>query len=183
MGDPSKLYQTLHFSSSSAIVDIGDSFQEPILSGAETNVTYTSSNIDVASVNATTGKVTIKDIGTTKITATAEATEEYNMGSTSYTLTVKPLEELYDFTNPEALGFTFPNTASREIIIDKDIIMGTVTMSVTHGSNTETRFYKNSNNEIYLGVYSGGDITFCVPNNYRIDQISFTPKKGEKLDG
>lgn len=183
MGDPSKLYQTLHFSSYSATVDIGDSFQEPILSGAETNVTYTSSNIDVASVNATTGKVTIKDIGTTKITATAEATEEYNMGSTSYTLTVKPLEEFYDFTNPEALGFTFPNTASREIIIDKDIIMGTVTMSVTHGSNTETRFYKNTNNEIYLGVYLGGSIAFCVPDSYTIDKISFSPKKGENLEG
>lgn len=183
MGDPSKLYQTLHFSSSSATVDIGDSFQEPILSGAETNVTYTSSNIDVASVNATTGKVTIKDIGTTKITATAEATEEYNMGSTSYTLTVKPLEELYDFTNPEAFGFSFPNTANREIIIDKDIIMGTVTMSVTHGNSERTRFYKNNNNEVYLGVYQGGSISFHVPDNYAIEKIYFTHKGGGTLDG
>lgn len=54
------------------------------------NVTYSSSNEEVATVDATTGKVTIVATGTTNITASTEENDEYNAGSASYTLTVTP---------------------------------------------------------------------------------------------
>lgn len=52
------------------------------------SVTYTSSNKDVATVDATTGKVTIVGAGTATITATAAETPSYKKASAEYTLTV-----------------------------------------------------------------------------------------------
>ena len=51
-------------------------------------VTYSSSNADVATVNKSTGEVTILKAGETTITATAAATENYAVATQSYTLTV-----------------------------------------------------------------------------------------------
>ena len=52
-------------------------------------VTYTSSNPAVATVDSD-GKVTIVGAGTTTITASAAATQNYKGAEVSYTLTVKP---------------------------------------------------------------------------------------------
>ena len=65
-------------------------FTEP-LTGAETKVTYTSSKPSVATVNATTGEVTIVGAGETTITATAAETDVYASASVSYTLKVNKL--------------------------------------------------------------------------------------------
>lgn len=54
----------------------------------EMEVAYSSSNTAVATVNATTGEVTIKGVGETTISASSEATDVYVAGSASYTLTV-----------------------------------------------------------------------------------------------
>ena len=65
---------------------IGSSYTGQSVSGAKTEVTYTSSNTDVATVSGTT--VTVKALGTTTITATAAASGEYKAGSASYTLRI-----------------------------------------------------------------------------------------------
>ena len=51
-------------------------------------VTYSSSNADVATVNESTGEVTILKAGKTTITAAATATDDYAAATQSYTLTV-----------------------------------------------------------------------------------------------
>ena len=51
-------------------------------------ITYSSDNTEVAEVNAATGDVTIKGVGTAKITAVSAATTIYSGSSASYTLTV-----------------------------------------------------------------------------------------------
>ena len=60
----------------------------PTLSGAKTPVTYSSSDTQVATVEATTGRVTVRGVGKTVITATAEASDEYKSATASYTLKV-----------------------------------------------------------------------------------------------
>ena len=50
--------------------------------------TFSSSNTNVATVNATTGEVTVVSVGTTTITATAAKTSDYKAGEAEYTLTV-----------------------------------------------------------------------------------------------
>ncbi len=67
---------------------IGETFNAPTVEGAMTPVTYTSSNPEVATVDATTGAVTLVEPGTTTITATAEESDVYKAASASYNLTV-----------------------------------------------------------------------------------------------
>ena len=70
-------------------VNLGQAFTAPALTKA-TNaaVTYASDKETVATVDATTGAVTLVGEGTARITATAEANDEYRAGSASYLLTV-----------------------------------------------------------------------------------------------
>ena len=76
------------FSKAAETATVGQAFTAPTLSGAKTTVTYKSSNTAVATVNETTGAVTLVGAGSTTITATAAATTEYNSATASYTLTV-----------------------------------------------------------------------------------------------
>ena len=72
---------------------LGEPFTAPDLTKA-TNapVTFSSDKETVATVDAATGAATIVGVGTARITATAEANEEYKAGSASYLLTVtKPV--------------------------------------------------------------------------------------------
>ena len=55
---------------------------------AGSTVTYSGGNTDVATVNKTTGEVTILKAGETTITAAATATDDYAAATQSYTLTV-----------------------------------------------------------------------------------------------
>lgn len=182
-GDPDKKTQTLQFSATALTIYLGDAFTPPTLRGAMTDVTFSSSNTAVATIDENTGEVTIIDAGTTTITATASADDSYNTGTAFYTLTVKLTEELFDFTTPESLGFATPQQ-SRETAVDSDIIQGSVTISVTHGATTNTRFYNSKSEGVFLGLYAdGGGITFSVPDEHIIETIEFNPVASSDLKG
>ena len=68
----------------------GDSKFTYVATGAVNGsaVTYSSGNTDVATVNKTTGEVTILKAGETTITAAATATDDYAAATQTYTLTV-----------------------------------------------------------------------------------------------
>lgn len=85
-----RVSRNLEFSETTASATYGEDFTEPTLEGVKDGVEYTSSNAAVATVNATTGEVTLKGPGETTITATAPANETHFEGSASYTLTVTP---------------------------------------------------------------------------------------------
>lgn len=80
--------QTLSFPKEAYNATIGTPFEAPVLSGAQTTVTYTSSNTAAATVNESTGAITLVAAGTTTITAMAAANETYKKGTASYELTV-----------------------------------------------------------------------------------------------
>ena len=61
---------------------------KPTLSNAFGTVTYSSSNEEIASVDAESGDVTVNGRGTVKITATAAGNSQYKPGSASYTLNI-----------------------------------------------------------------------------------------------
>ena len=89
--------QTLTFETALYEFVVADaaSFTGQAVSGAKTTVTYSSSNEDVATVNATTGVVTLTgETGTVIITATAAQTSEYKEAVASYSVVV---------TNPNAV--------------------------------------------------------------------------------
>lgn len=74
----------------------GDQFDEPELkvTGGEFQVTYSSSNTNVATVDSSTGEVTIKSAGKTTITATIEETDEHFGATRSYQLRITPKIEM-----------------------------------------------------------------------------------------
>ena len=68
-----------------------DTFEAPALNNPNgLTVTYTSSNTDVATVNATTGELSYVSsaVGTAKITATFVANDWYKVGSANYTINI-----------------------------------------------------------------------------------------------
>jgi len=91
LGEPEapKTKQELSFPEASYSIVMGEPFTAPVLSGAMTDVTYSSSKEEVATVGDN-GAVTLVGPGTTVITATAAADETYASASASYTLIVSP---------------------------------------------------------------------------------------------
>lgn len=100
--EPVKKDPGLVFSETDVTATIGEPFTAPTLTKETTaEVTYSSDNEEVATVDAQTGEVTIVSLGTAKITAQAAENDEYAAGSASYTITVK---------NPVLTEVTLPYT-------------------------------------------------------------------------
>ncbi len=79
----------LSFPEGTYTVNLGEEFTAPALTKAtDAAATYTSSNEEVATVDAATGAVTVLAAGTTVIKATTPATATYKAGEASYTLNV-----------------------------------------------------------------------------------------------
>ncbi|MBR3728616.1 MAG: chitobiase/beta-hexosaminidase C-terminal domain-containing protein [Muribaculaceae bacterium] len=138
-GDPTpgKTDVELEFSSSTATATLGQTFTAPTLTvdpeEAASEVVYSSSNTDVATVDASTGAVTLVAAGTTTITAEISGSETYKDTSDSYTLTVKP-----DLTNAAILDFTevdywTPNLpdSDHKITDEQSFNDGTYTVKIT----------------------------------------------------
>lgn len=88
-GDPSLKAAEVAFEEAAYEAVIGNAFESPKATKATTAaLAYSSSQPEVATVDAVTGAVTLVAPGTTVITAKAEANNEYNAGEASYTLTV-----------------------------------------------------------------------------------------------
>lgn len=88
-------YKVFAFSETAATATMGSEFTAPTLTNEyETTVSYSSSNTEVATVDASTGAVTLVAAGETTITATD------GTNSASYTLTVKsqPSENVDEIT-------------------------------------------------------------------------------------
>ncbi len=91
--DDSKANVTLSFPKDAYSADVAEgasSFEAPTASSvpAITGITYSSSNPAVATVNETTGAVTLIKKGITTITASFAGNDDYNSADVSYTLTV-----------------------------------------------------------------------------------------------
>lgn len=88
--DDGRLPQTPSFSPAEVNYDMAGSaaLVKPDLSNAIGTVTYSSSNAAVASVDASTGDVTVHGRGTVEIIATAAGNSQYKPGSASYTLVI-----------------------------------------------------------------------------------------------
>ena len=78
--------------------DLSEPFTAPTLTKAtDAAATFASSNPEVATVDATTGAVSLVAAGQTTITATTPETDTYAAGSASYTLTVIDLSAMAKF--------------------------------------------------------------------------------------
>ena len=112
----------------------GDADFTVIATGAQTDstVTYASSDEKVAAVDADTGLVTIKGVGTTVITATASETASYNAATAQYTLTVSKKTVTMPFTDVKSGSYY------------EDAVYWGVENGIIYGT-TETTFEPNTN--------------------------------------
>ncbi|MGM9656998.1 MAG: hypothetical protein ACI3ZA_07520, partial [Alloprevotella sp.] len=132
--------------------EVGGTFSAPTLTGVTTDVTYTSSNEAVASVNASTGAVTINGMGYAKITASAEANETYNAGSAFYDIYVYGKGTIEDLK-----GYITSET-------ETDIYFNFTSTAVVTGTNTSNAFMEDGSAGIYLyknghGLTAGNSFT------------------------
>ena len=179
-----KEVQTLAFSESEVYVALGAPFTAPVLSGAMTEVTYSSDNTDVATVDAA-GNVTIEGYGVAVITAEAEGTAAYYSASAEYRIVVYEEGIIWseDFSSNDLSAYTIvdggsatkiwnENTAggtAPEILIGKSTGSMEVNIGYLQGLHGRFLLTFNSNNGISAittttaGV-SIGKINFSKPN-------------------
>lgn len=105
----------LSFPETSYTVEMGDAFSTPKLEGLPEGVTpeYTSSNTEVATIDAATGEVKIVGVGKTTITVTSPNTDIYEEATASYELNVKAAiyKVEFDFTTND---WNLPEISKKE---------------------------------------------------------------------
>lgn len=151
------------------------------LDSASAKITYSSSNESIATVNATTGEVTILKAGEVTITATAAATGNVNEGKATYTLTIGKAAPTLIFANStvsvkttgsvsnklttEPSGLTVTYSSSDPKVATVDAATGKVTL-VGEGTTTITATF--AGDEKYNGATD--TYTLTVDN----DAIAYT---------
>lgn len=103
VGTSDKEQAGLSFPEAGYTVEYGQEFTEPELTNPYSlTVSYESSKPEVATVDATTGEVTIVGVGTTTISAKSPEDDTYNAGNASYELTV--MKKAESFSEIYAVG-------------------------------------------------------------------------------
>lgn len=155
---------SLSFPQTSYTVEMGDVFSTPKLEGLPKGVTpvYTSSNTEVATVNAATGEVAIVGVGTTTITVTSPKTDNYEVATASYVLTVKlatSKEVTIDFS-------TFGYTDQQKVT---EVSQDGITMTIAKGSGmTDPQWIENGKT---LRFYDKNTLKIASKN--RIKKVHF----------
>lgn len=110
---PTCTIPTFSFPSSSITKNVGDgNFTQTATSSSSGAITYSSSDSSVASVNATTGQITVGSPGTATITATQAASSPHCAATTTYTITVNSTSPTINTTGTLAAFSTTYGTAS-----------------------------------------------------------------------
>lgn len=154
----------LSFPQTSYTVEIGDVFSTPKLEGLPEGVTpeFTSSNKEVATVDAATGEVRIVGVGTTTITVTSPKTDNYEVATASYVLTVKlatSKEVTIDFS-------TFGYTDQQKVT---EVSQDGITMTIAKGSGmTDPQWIENGKT---LRFYDKNTLKIASKN--RIKKVHF----------
>lgn len=194
----------LKFSLSEATATVGQPFTAPTLNGEKSGVTYTSSNPNAATVNESTGEVTLVAAGTTTITASAPKTDQYEADTASYTLTVSAAQPEPDQPGqgggdePEqpaavTVSTTIANYAAannwanstKYLTLKLDNV---ITATAAGGSNTgkyyttgnNWRFYQNETPKLTISAAEGYTIT-SVKITYGVDKTGVLTRDGQRI--
>lgn len=128
-------------------------------------VSYSSSNEDVATVNSSSGVVTIKAVGETNITATYAETASYKANTATYKLVV---------TSKSAAEIEYAEDA-----VSKKITLGTYTHTLTN-PNDLTVAYASSDETVATVNSSTGEVTMLKVGE---TTITATFTENEDYDG
>lgn len=172
---------------------VGDAFDAPTatltpaVEGAK--ITYSSSKPEVATVDASTGAVTLGTTeGTALITASYAGNDKYEASKASYTINlIKPFEVedgVFDFTEPEAYGYKTPALGSAtNLEVGDKIIARNVIITVKKNGSTPTRFWNNNSGKLDFRVYKNAVLNIAVPEGYVITDITALVENANKKFG
>ncbi len=147
------------FTAPTAVVTLSNGTTE--VSGA--SVTYSSSNTNVATVDAESGAVSISATGTTTITAAYAGDQTYEASSATYTLTVTNANE---FTWDATLqGYSNMQRLTTVITTPVQMVFAADVNATSTAYSTETKKA--------VCFYTNNTLTISAPEGYAINGISF----------
>ncbi len=149
---------TMSFSPAETTATIGMDFTKPTLTTDPTGltVTYSSNDEEVATVDSSTGEVTLVAAGTTTISASFAGNDSYNGSSASYTLTVS------DASAVGSGNFALVTDASTLAAGDKILI------AYVDGTTAKALGAQNSNNRDAVDVTKNTDNTLTSGSNAQV---------------
>ena len=159
-----------------------EEFTAPALNNPhELTVSYSSSDEDVATVNATTGEISFVGNGTTTIIARSEKTSEYKAGSAQYTLTVSGAPIAYDFTSVAELNALVGSTSQEYNGILTNAVVSFVPASNTAIIKDETgsiMYYKKGHGLSQGQTFTGEISVEAIKYNNLYSEITSFVKGG-----
>ena len=159
---------SLSFDASVCYATVGEDFVEPTLSTATglTGVVYSSSDSEIASVNAETGEVTPIKAGTVTITAKKEADKTFDGQEVSYKLNVLAAET---YLSTDDLSNRSDLTNNTEIV-EKNIAVGDAVIYFDGSSaSSKTKYYLNEG----IRFYANNTLTVTAPEGKYLTKITF----------
>ena len=183
---------TAAFDDKNAFISVGDKYTNSLTTTPDgLVVTYSSSDSDIASVNASTGEVTGEVEGIVTITVSwAEQTvseTKYSAGSLTYDLYVGHAIEdaVFDFTGYQNYGSGVALSTSTNTYKGVDgyvFTAGNITLTTGGESNKYFAWYDVVDDKNELRFYSGSSFTLAAPEGYVITNVAFTGKQNvEKM--
>ena len=140
----------------------------------DAKLSYSSSNVKVASVDESTGKITLNDFGTTTITAKYAGSDLYKESEGSYTLTYQDrlTEATIVFSAENDAFYNMPTSADNQVPLKYYIFKADDGKEYTFGTYS---LYKNRPNNGFLTSLAGGgrlnSPEFFAPNGYAVRVI------------
>lgn len=184
-GSPSAIKQltSVTFSSKDLTIYKGKEYSLPTASVtlqngetiANAKLSYSSSNEKVASVNDSTGELTLKEFGTTIITAKYAGSDSYKESEGSYTLTYQDRrlgEATIVFSAENEAFYNMPTSADNQVPLKDYIFKADNGKEYTFGTYS---LYKHRINKGFLTSLAGGgrlsSPDFFAPNGYAVRVI------------
>lgn len=149
-GTPAKTNQTVSFDPTSCTATIGAENTYPTLTAQSSGAkTWSSSNTEVATINGSTGEITLVAAGKTTISVTVAGDDTYNEGTGSYELTVENAPIVS--TETWSLVTDASSLAVGDVIVivaaDANVAMSTTQNENNRGQRTIT---KKTNNTVTI---------------------------------
>ena len=166
----------LAYTPSSYDANLGESFTTPTLTNPNSlSVTYSSSPTSVATVDPSTGAVTLIKEGEVTITATFAGNDNYKGGTATYTITITdPNKKVFDFeskANDYGSGVTTTSNSDTYIETEKTWTLDGVTI-VTAG---KYRWWNSDGTlRFYSTTPSQSKMTISAPTGKVITNIALT---------
>ena len=184
--DDNRAIPTLTFGKESYTFDLGATvapFTNQLTAPEGVTVVY-SSNSEIATVDKTTGVVTVNTaaVGKATITATFAGNDSYKPATATYMLEVvdpNNMEATFDFEKPVDYGYHKPEKNKKTDLKNGDkLVSGKATLTNVKGATTTTRF-TDDKGDLTFRVYTGAVLTVSAPEGYVITKMDF-PDNGSQ---